>query len=239
MASLSSRLISLASTSTTSTWTTGSFSPPGGGLVCVLGDILATGGNLDISSITDTFSGTGAWTIRQLRATDIQNNTGFIAYAILGSSPGSGTVTINASTGGLRAAVDVYVVTGQAAATPVVQFKTGSGVTSTLSLTLDSTPAADSLVLAVAASRSSSDPDVTAGANFTEAGEVHSGGGVAQANTHVQYDAASATTTVDWSNLPLLSNVGVAIEIAAAASGGSLVPTLGKIRQQRAAYIRM
>lgn len=236
----SSRLASIASSTTTNTFTTGSFSPTGGALLLVSGNVLATGGGLTISSVTDTFSGTGSWTIVQLRATDFQDNTGFIAYATLGSTPGSGTVTVNTSVNSIRTTVDVYEATGQDATTPVVQSKTGSGTADTLSLTLDSTPAADSLVFAAVATRSSSDPDITPGSNFTELGEISSGGTFAQANIECQYDAASATTTVDWSTLPTITNVGVAIEIAAAAGGGeSLAPIISKIKQQRATYLRM
>ena len=216
----SARLAQIASTSTTNTWTTSSFSPTGNALLVVSGSLLNTTLEPAVSSVTDTFTGTGSWTIVQASNTTIQQHVGFIAYALLGSSPGSGTVTVNTSNNAIRTAVDVYEVTSVNTSAPVTQSKTGTGTSATPSITLDSTPATDSLVFGALSSRATSDPDITPGSNFTELGEVYSSGGVAQAHIQTEYDAASATTTVDWSNAPTISNVMVGIEIAAAASGG-------------------
>lgn len=175
---------------------------------------MATGGDISISSVTDTFTGTGSWTIVQDSNTSEQQNTGFIAYATLGGTPGSGTVTVNVVNNAMRTVIDVYEVTDHDG---VSQSATNTGTATTLTVTFSGSPASDSLVFAAVGSRTDADPDVTPGTDFTELGEVFSAGTFRQAHVQCQYDAAGADTTSDWSTLPTRANIGIAIEIAAAA----------------------
>lgn len=213
-------LDTIESSASAASFTSASISPTGGALLVVLGDILSTGGTLEVSSVTDTLSGTGTWTIVQATNTTLQRHTGFIAYAVAGSTPGSGTITVNATTNSIRTSIAFTEVTGQDSTTPVLQSISGTGEAATLEITFGSSMASDSMVFAVGASRTNnSDPDVTPGTGFTELQELYSGGSFAQAHLCLIYDNGGADTTVDWSDMPLLSNVGVAIEIATAAGG--------------------
>lgn len=175
-------------------------------------------------SIADTLAGTGSWTQVSLIATAATGRTYRLAvfYARAGSTPGSGTVTVTASSAQLRWAMRTAEVTGQAE-TPGAQSKTGSGTDTSLSLTLDATPAADAMVFGAVVSVADSD-GITPGTNYTELGETDSGSSN-NARLQTQYDLDDATTTCDWSGLNTSVNLGVAIEIVPASEGTQISVT--------------
>lgn len=214
-------LDTIESSASSTTFTCGTISPSANGLVWVAGEILATGGTLTVDSVTDTFSDVGTWTIVQQNSTALQQHTAFIAYALAGNSPGSGTITVTCGTASIRTSIAFCETTSVDTSTPVLQSTSGTGTADTLEITFGSSMASDSQVIGACASRTSNtNPDVAPGTGFTELTELYSGGTFAQANLCVIYDDGGADTTVDWSNLPTLTNIGVAIEIAAAPSGG-------------------
>lgn len=195
--------------------TTASVSPTGDSLLVVAwmnngpdsDDVLA-------SSVSDTFTGTGTWTIAtQIRHYASESVVCGIAYAQAGGSPGSGTVTVNFTNGGARKVVHLMEVTGHNTSSPVAQSATNSNDTSsTLTVTLGATPDAASLVIASLGTDEYTGG--TEGAGFTSLSNDAAGSDIA---LHTQYDLAGADTTADWSGLTSSSsneNAGVAIEIS-------------------------
>ena len=218
----SARLDSIESTTNTDTFAGNSISPTGGALLVVCIGVLRTQtGDPTVASVTDTFTGTGTWTIVQATQTASNQMVGAIAYATLGSTPGAGAVTVTLDLNSVRTTIDIYEVTDHDG---VNQSKTNIGTDTTLTVTFDSSPASDSLVIGTVVNRVTSDIDVTPGTDFTELGELFSSGPSIQLNLQTQYDAAGADTTTDWSNLESGACVGVAIEILAAASGETVTP---------------
>ncbi|MCB1719429.1 MAG: hypothetical protein KDK05_30190, partial [Candidatus Competibacteraceae bacterium] len=98
-------LDTIESSASSTTFTCGTISPSANGLVWVAGEILATGGTLTVDSVTDTFSDVGTWTIVQQNSTALQQHTAFIAYALAGNSPGSGTITVTCGTASIRTSI--------------------------------------------------------------------------------------------------------------------------------------
>lgn len=218
------------STSTVASLTSASIAPSANALLIVVASIRRQATIPHIDSVTDTFSDVGAWTIygpaENYNATPDLSGGIAIAVAQAGASPGTGAVTVGWSvTTSARSILRVFEVTGHNTATPVAQSKTNTGILTTLTITLDSTPAADSMVFAAINSVDAS--GVTNDADFTEIAETSSGG-TNDSYQQEQYDLASASTGVDWSDLNTDTNVAVAIEIKAAASGTTrnLVATL-------------
>jgi len=213
--SIPSLLVQETSSTTKSSHTTASFSATSGALLVVM----VTGGNssgtFNFNATTDTFSDVGAWTEHVDHNSTASNSfTTYIATAQVGAG-GSGTITVTASTSIIRWIVTVYEVTDFNTITPVQQAKSDSGVSTTLTLTLDSTPAADSMVFAVISDRDTNLPIATVGTNFTELDEAL----ISPAGQQTQYDRDSAGTSVPWTGLSSISNIGGAIEINAAAGG--------------------
>ena len=182
----SARLTSIESTTNTDTHVTPTFLPTGDALLIVAGDVIHNTGNPTIDTITDGFTGTGTWTIVQVENTASQNMTCFIAYAVLGSSPGTADVTVTTNFNSVRTVVDVYEVTGFDTGTPVQQSATNTSTASTITVTFSSTPGTGSLVIGIAGSRVTSDIDVTPGTDFTEMGELFSTGGSLQTHSQLQ-----------------------------------------------------
>lgn len=202
------------STGSSGSFASGSISPTGGALlIAIIGTQVGSASPSQITSVTDTLTGTGSWTV-------INSTQGFgcvgLAYAVAGGSPGSGAVTVNVSPNSARTVLTIVEVTGQHA-TPVPQNATNGGTSSTLTVTLGSTPTSTSMVLAAVNSRASTN-DITEGTGFTELSETTSTG-TNNTDLQVQYDLTSADTTADWSNLNTSANAGVAIEIAEASGG--------------------
>ncbi|MFC1996988.1 hypothetical protein ACFLXI_05195 [Chloroflexota bacterium] len=209
----------------------GSISPAGDSLLVVVAGYNDSAGN-NFVSILDTFTGSGSWTLRGNAFNDDydggNNDSGCAIYtAQMGSTPGTGWITITLVNNASRKHLHVYEITGFDETTPVEQAATAiDQESSTLTVTLGATPAASSYVIGgVLACITDNDADViTAGTGFTEGGETtvgadNSGG----CNLQSQYDLASADTTCDWSTLPITAYAdaesGVAVEINEASTG--------------------
>lgn len=154
---------------------------------------------LIITCVTGTTTGTFAFSSTTLSGIKsmgmIQQSSGNervgILWARLGSSPGTGTITITGfgSPGTTRAAMQVMEVVG---AQRIRQTKTGTTTSTTPSITLDYTPEAASLVIGAIGWFGGA---MTAGTNFTELAENSGGNRMLE----TEYDLTSATTTVSWS----------------------------------------
>lgn len=213
-----------AQTALSMTITNDAISPTGGALMVVALSANRNTGSAMTYSIADTFAGTGTWTQSNASVDDgVRRQRTAMFYAILGATPGSGTVTVTSSHDMDNRVMHVMEVTGFNTSIPVQQSKTGTGTSATDSLTLDATPAATSLVIGVIGSRD--DAAVTAGAAFTELADTLADDAANDMLQQVQYVLASATTTVDWADAGTTRNTMVAIEInqAGAAAARRLV----------------
>lgn len=166
-------------------------------------------------AISTTLSNVGTWT--QITVVSALNATRQIRtsifYAQVTGDPGTGTVTATFTTAA-RGAIAVHeVASGYNTTTPIRQSNSNTGTTSTLAVTLSSSPLSDSTTLGAVGGHDNSD-GTTPGANFTELADVTAG-----ASEHLgmetEYDATSPTTTVDWSALGTSNNAGIGVEIAA------------------------
>jgi len=198
-------------------FTSNSITPTGGALL-IVGVTMGVGGSVSFTaSIDDTLADTGSWS-QVTELIDIGSATlrESIFYAVLGSSPGSGTVTVTTTASISRVGIHVIEITGQDAS-PVAQNKTNTGTASTLTVTLDSTPETDSCVIGVVGAGVGTN-DIGFGSGFTEIADTTIGAS-GQHKIQSQYDQDNADTTCDWSNLPTTYSAGCAIEISAAESG--------------------
>ena len=185
--------------SPTNTCTSASITPTAGAMLVVICGGSSTAGTLAFSSTT--LSNVGSWT----GTTQVSDgNTKLrILWAKITGSAGTGTLTFTGfgSPGTTRAIMHVVEVPN---GTAVAQEQTGTQTSATPSITLGSTPGANSLVIAAIAHNSAATAPT---ANFTELAEDNGNRGMQS-----QYDQASATTTVSWTS----SNVGhtmAAVEI--------------------------
>lgn len=153
---------------------------------------------LIITCVTGTTTGTFAFSSTTLSGIQsmgmIQQSSGNervgILWAKLGSSPGTGTITINGfgSPGTTRAAMHVMEVVG---AQRIRQTQIGTTTSATPSITLPYTPEAASLVIGAIGLYGTT---IAAGTNFTELAENN-----ANRALETEYDLTSATTSVSWS----------------------------------------
>lgn len=207
----------------TDPFTTGSVSPTANSILLVLISATTNAGSPTIVDVTSTLSGMGTWT----EIADIAHSAATKAlaaawYSIAGGSPGTGTITVDASSAFARWTVTVVeIASGYDTSTPAINAKTGTGTSATPSLTLDSSPAASSIVMGLITSLG--DDGVTPGAAYTELVDATSGGGNA-ARQEIEYDTSPGSTTVDWADAGVTSNAFLAFEIKAAAAGGGGVP---------------
>lgn len=215
------QLVTTPSTANNDFVTSGTISPTANALliVAVAG---AESPDATHDTMTDTLTGTGIWTRHQTDVFDDGSRPCRISIwtAQAGPSPGSGTITLTFGSTCRRKVIGVAEITGHDTTTPVAQSKSSNGNASTLTVTLDSTPAATSAVIGAIAVKEDSD-GVSPGSGFTELTDVDSGGPAFQARLQMQYDLTGADTTCDWSALSTLANAGAAIEIAEA--GGAVV----------------
>lgn len=228
MAFIPTLLGTASNTSASTTVVSPSISPTGNALLvvaCSMGG--SSAGDFTFTGISDTFTGTGTWTQYTISASDATvgryyRTSIFVAKA--GATPGTGTVTVTASANQARKSLSVYeVTTGYNTTTPVKQSKTAENETTPLTITLDATPDADSMVFGAIGTVAETG-GVTPGTNFTELDEVDSTGSN-NVVLQTQYDVTSATTTCDWSDLVARQHTGVAIEIDAAAGGSTNTKT--------------
>lgn len=191
--------------------TTASVSPTGGALLMM--SIGCRGALLATFTISDTFTGTGAWTQLYIGAGTTAHA---LFYAKAGATPGSGTVTITYSSNQVRSAWTLDQITGQDTTTPVPQNNTGSSTVDTLSISLGSALASGSKSYGTCSTRAAA--SIGPGGAETEIQEQNSTGASPTYANSQWY----TTQTISWATLGTTANRGVVIEIAeaAAAAGG-------------------
>lgn len=179
-------------------------------------------GNNGFTGVSDTLSGGSlTWTQRAAYVSNLSSYAGCAIYtAQAGATPGTGVVTATFTTTGPRKVIFIEEVATHDADAPVTQGKTNYGNANTLTITFDSAPASDSLILAAVVSAMASGGNIGPGSGFSELAEVNTAAGVADISGESMYDADNADTTVDWTSLGTTNNVGAAIEIKAAAGAG-------------------
>lgn len=203
--------------------TSASFSPAAGALLVVLIAQYASGTGNCTFSLSSSFSGQGAWTVRSITRDDGFTNImgSAIAWSVCGASPGSGTVTMSGKTGTILGSIfaEFIEVTGEAAS-PEAQQVTNSGTGASLATNFGATPAASSYVFGTAMDGSGS---LTVPSGFTALGTASmSGGGWVAANAE---DLASVAQNNSWSTGSFCSTAAL-IEIAEAV-GHPYVKRLG------------
>lgn len=182
------------------------------------------------SAITDTYangSNVGPWTVHAVGSGTNTNSYGLlVASAEVTGAPGAGAVTLRWTGSSTRTVVRVVEIASNDPL-EVVQVKVNTGTGTTLTVTLDASPDAASLILGVI--NSAGDAGVTEGSGFTELIESGSGGG-GNSWLQVQHDNGGGDTTCDWSALSTTMNVGIALELAEN-SGPSApdAPTIGTV----------
>jgi len=196
--------------------TTEAVTPPGNTLVVVV-SAFSNNASRTFSSVTDTWSGSSVWTIIGQFGDAAQNNRVMMAWATVGSSPGSGTVTVNISASVGRRVLIVSTFTGADTNNPIIQTETGLSVTSTLSVTMAS-PGANNIFYGGIYSRDDSD-GITPGTNETELAEASSGG-TNEARAQTQY---GTDTTHNWSDLASVDNLGIVAEIQEVQAGRRVI----------------
>lgn len=195
-----------ASTGTTAV--TDTVTPSNGALLIAAGTF---NGTTDVTMST-TLANVGSWSY--IYGSPFGTEKSFVAWATITGSPGSGTVTATgaSSINARRGFVLCEVASGYDTTTPVSQSKGAGGSSSAPSVTLDSTPAASSMVLAYVGTTFTSVTG-TAGTGFTELFDS-----VAQSSRlkYVEYDLTSAAAAAAATLSGAAAWVMLAIEIAAA-----------------------
>jgi len=203
-------------TTSANTLVSGSFSPAAGALLVVLYDEITSDSGHGLV-ITDSFAGTGAWTIRKSAIVDGFGSYSVvaIAYATCGASPGTGQVTATRDAGSFTVGTfaEFIEISGSDASTPVPRWvaNDGSGGT-TLALNLASAPDAASMLFTACQDGGNSKPGVPSG--FTELGSFNMDGG----DWYVCHgeDLASGAQNNSWQSLDFFVYNGVLIEVAPA-----------------------
>jgi hypothetical protein len=166
-------------------------------------------------TITDSFgdSGGGVWTTRAGPITNGAIYATQIFTRRIGTSPASGTVTATRN-GGTEYWDSVVSVVELAGATAFVQGKTAIGSAS-VAVTLDSTPATDSVVVTCAVGDVSANPTIPAGYTSVVTQQFDPTAGQA-----VAYKIGSAAAAISWGTFTAdNSAVAAAIEISATSTG--------------------
>lgn len=210
-------LDTVAQTTTATTITSATLSPDANALLLVIatGSSTTNATTLPIT-ITDTFSPNLTWTPYTVNSGATTPVGVAIFVAQTGATPGTGTVTATFNTSTSRRVLNTTQIASGFNATPVAQSNTGVGTTS-ITVTLSGTPAADSMVFGAAGLRGAS-AGLTPGGAYSEVVETLSSTNHIQ---NVEYDLVSPTTTVDWAVSASAIVAAVALEIAAAAAGGA------------------
>lgn len=208
------------------------FTPAADSLLVVLLGLNDSTGDQDAAATVVCAGGGLTWT-RQTFA-DISSNfkcRSVVFTAPVGGSPVSTTITLSGAKAGVWS-VAAYECTGQHA-TPVggkiaTADQVGDG---SLTITLDATPASDSVVLALVHVSCDNNGTnlVTHGSGWTEDSDID--GSVDFAHSQVQQRTGSTSTSVTWDDVQAGtattdSSSAVAIEIKAAAGGGPSMPVM-------------
>lgn len=216
-------------TTTATTIASASVSPAANALLIVVAGGTHNAGSTQPVAITDALSGGSlTWTDVEHTINNVLNSANVaIAWAICGATPGSGVITATWFLAHARRSLFVIeVASGFHMTTPVAQSKVnGQTGGTTLTITLDSTPAAGSLIIGGVEHRQSAVTTATPGTGFTGFTQQNAGTGT---GLHVQYDLENADTTVDWTDLSNVAAAGAAIEIAEAAVGGKALPIMAR-----------
>ncbi len=198
-----------------------SISPSANALLVIVHTVLDSSGS-GTDAVSDSFGANlGDWTSIGVKIDGASTVHMWIHYAQCSGTPGSGTVTVYDTTMDpslcTRQVMFVLELTGHNTTSPVVQYKVYSSDATPTSpeITLDSSPAAGSLVLgAIGGGVGTTSSAATSGSGFTELADTRVGT-TDVTSCAVQYDNGGADTTCDWS----LSNygqtiTGIALEIA-------------------------
>lgn len=203
------------SQSSVSSVTTASITPTADSLLLVLqctGNISTTTFPT-FSTPTTTLSGLGTWNVISLTGSGTRYWRVGLWYVQCGATPGTGTITLRTTSSYGRHAWMVAGVVGHDTASPLRQNNTGTGTSTTLSITLGTTPLTDSMHFGAVFSESQ-DGGINPGSGYTELGES----GIVESNGHnaqMQYDLTPATLC-NWSALTTQRNLGISYEIVSA-----------------------
>lgn len=215
--------LTATATGAASTLTSASYTPTANGLQIVV--ISGTGSinGQTLSSVSSTHSGTGSWNFVGWTPSASSKVSVYIAWAVTGASPGSGTFTATFVSTTTDNQLTVCEITGQDTTTPVDSSQgasnpLGDATTSTTpSLTLNTSPTTNDVTFGAFASRNLGGSDISAGAGFTALVQNHHAN--PSATQMLEYRASSTSTTVAASGMGSVANAGVAIIVKAAAGG--------------------
>lgn len=186
--------------------TSSSISPTGSRLILAI--ITSTTNSFATAtfSVSSTFS-TGGWTRVNTSSRTAPGTAIEIWHATTTASPGSGTVTCSFDAASKGANMAIVEITGGQA--EIQQNAVNNGNTSTLEVTLTSTPSGLVIGAVGEGSNGTITNTITEGTGFTELLEQGSG---SLNLLNVEY-RTGGDTVVDWSSLDTVNNVGIAIEV--------------------------
>lgn len=202
--------------------TTSSFTPTAGRILVVCVDSQNQLGQLNDSTgtmaISNTHSGSWTWTIlgNSSNSTYDPNSSTYygrvhLAYAIVPSSPGSGTITLTFNGGGGSVnkkrnivIADVLEFSGVDNSAPVVQSKISrAGAVTSHTATLDSTPGTNNAVVAhIGVSYDADHTNVAPPTNHTEISDYDTGNPDYNHSFVDSYDIGSAGTSLNFTTFP-------------------------------------
>lgn len=217
--------------SATNTIVSSSFSPTGGAILAV---VVACVGQFTSAAptftLSDTFTGTGTWTEQATGSLGVGGGYFFRLSAwtaVLGGTPGTGTVTVTRTAGNVDQWLigDFAEITGQNAS-PIGATGSLADLTSstTLTVTLSGAPAASSLVIGGVFDNNGAGSGITPPSSWTELQDVPKAAiGAAYETAYIN---GSSVTSPQWSAMiaDVFGRGGVAVEIVAAGAGAAYVP---------------
>jgi hypothetical protein len=212
-------------TTAANTVTSSSFTPAAGALLVVLYHEF-TDDHTPTLVVTNTHAGTGAWSYIDITDNDTTNwYVARAAYAVIGGSPGAGTVTYTrrAGTNSVGMYADLIEVTSTLGTPTVKQSITGISTGASLTVTLPATPATSSYVFsALTADSTTAVADPTGYTNRFTFAIV---GSVSMPDSEKLSSAAAA---VAWTGLGSYHAAGLALEVADPTGAGSYTGTVAK-----------
>jgi len=216
-------------------YTTTSFTPTTGNLIVVSLTTQEQNGTLTSSVgkmyVDQTHSGSWSWTmvdeVFDPNASTYYGRVG-LSYAVVPSSPGAGQLGFifnDVSPYNKKRNIviaNVYEISGVDTSAPIIQSKTGRvGATTSITLTLDSTPSASNLILSnVGNSYETSGTTITAPTSYTKLHEDDTSDPYFNQQLATAYITGSTSTSVNWTTLKDFEGAGaVALELKAASGG--------------------
>lgn len=207
------------------TYTTSSFSPTGGAILVVFAYAAAQhNGVFPSFSVSDTFSGTGSWTpgpSASIGHTYNYNDLLEIYTAVLGSTPGSGTVSVQytgpSTNDDSWKWMRVLEITGQHSSPIGVNGSSTTVSSNQVSMTLSGTPGANSVIVTAAMSWDKNSDALTEPGGYSLVGETLDTSW--QIELSVAYKNRSGSSPVVWT-CTQPSGSAVALEIKPAGGGG-------------------